>query len=81
MKRSEQIEKTLLINPCVEDVEVRSNQDETAISVKADLSLGYSLCYNWHSSDWSDDDEWFDKWLSGVELRIEEEVGSGRTCL
>ena len=79
MKRSEQIEKTLLINPCVEEVDVRANQGETVISVRVDLSAGYSLCYNWHESGRSE--EWFDNWLSNVEARIEEEVGSGRTCL
>lgn len=80
MKRSEQIEKTLLINPCVEEVDVRANQAETVISVRVDLSAGYSLCYNWTVGGWQSPMS-FDKWLSGVEARIEEEVGSGRTCL
>lgn len=80
MNRSEQIEKTLLINPCVEEVDVRANQAETAISVKVDLSAGYSLCYNWSDCAWGRF-PLFDNWLSNVEARIEEEVGSGRTCL
>lgn len=80
MKRSEQIEKTLLINPCVVDVEVHANQDETTISVKVELTAGYSLCYNWTDCAWGRF-PLFDEWLSKVEARIEEEVGSGRTCL